>query len=426
MSRKSKNCLILVILFMFAIFGSTREKVKADELVMPDDLVYTVNPDNGHVSCKFTALSGDVMYSLMVSDTENGEYSAVDYVQYCYVGDTYTLTNEYTIDGEVKWYRMQVWSSFRDPIYSAPQMVTGLIPTPEILASECVAYGNCAKLVWDDVNFSEKYYVYRAIKKNGTYKKIAETQNTFYYDSSVKSKKTYYYKVTSVSEQLVESDKSAAMRLKTSATPSGYSKKCIIPDFASYSGIEGTSEKNVFGNTVQFKITYTGVSNEMYTGYSKLLLQKKYQLSSLGCTDTVACFDYIGKKKIARGVSAFGEGAEYRTIADVYLSYSLSQEKMTIYLSSSFTKTAVGKNEKYITSDETANRDNVDASKKKKNCTYCLGTGKVKCQKCHGTGKVTKNVYNSRTHIYDTISVACPMCVNGLESCTYCGGRGWN
>lgn len=54
---------------------------------------------------------------------------------------------------------------------------------------------NSAKLNWAEVSGAKGYEVYRATSKKGTYKKIATTANTFYQDTTLASKHTYYYKV---------------------------------------------------------------------------------------------------------------------------------------------------------------------------------------------------------------------------------------
>ena len=138
-------------------------------------------------------------------------------------------------------------------------------------------------------------------------------------------------------------------------------------------------------------------------------------------------FDYTGKANIVHGISGLGDDASYRTIADLYLKYNSNAKQLTIYLSPSFTLSKVAKSEQYKTSDESMYNASKDFDPKTmKSCSHCLGTGKVDCPKCHGTGKISKYVYNTTTHVNDSIEVSCPMCMNGRESCVYCNGRGWN
>ena len=55
------------------------------------------------------------------------------------------------------------------------------------------------KVTWAKISGADKYYVYRATTKNGTYKKIVTTKKLYYTNTSAKKGKTYYYKVKAVS-----------------------------------------------------------------------------------------------------------------------------------------------------------------------------------------------------------------------------------
>ncbi len=73
------------------------------------------------------------------------------------------------------------------------------------------------KITWGTVSKTNKYKVYRATSKNGSYKLIATVGNvTSYTDKTVKKGKTYYYKVVAVSSNGTVSYKSAAKSIKVS------------------------------------------------------------------------------------------------------------------------------------------------------------------------------------------------------------------
>lgn len=55
------------------------------------------------------------------------------------------------------------------------------------------------KVSWKKVSYADKYYVYRATKKSGTYSKVKTTTSLSYTDTKAKAGKTYYYKVKAVS-----------------------------------------------------------------------------------------------------------------------------------------------------------------------------------------------------------------------------------
>lgn len=50
-------------------------------------------------------------------------------------------------------------------------------------------------LKWSKVEDAVKYYIYRANKKDGSYKKLGSTNKITYTDKTVKAGKTYYYKI---------------------------------------------------------------------------------------------------------------------------------------------------------------------------------------------------------------------------------------
>ncbi len=58
------------------------------------------------------------------------------------------------------------------------------------------------KLTWKAVKNAEKYEIYRALKKNGTYKKIATVSGTTYTHKKAYYHKTYYYKVKAIDTEL--------------------------------------------------------------------------------------------------------------------------------------------------------------------------------------------------------------------------------
>ena len=55
------------------------------------------------------------------------------------------------------------------------------------------------KVTWKKVTGADKYYVYRATSKSGTYKKVKTTTNKYWTDTTAVAGKTYYYKVKAVS-----------------------------------------------------------------------------------------------------------------------------------------------------------------------------------------------------------------------------------
>ena len=76
------------------------------------------------------------------------------------------------------------------------------IPEPGLgvpaLSADNVLSSGKIKLSWNKVDGAEKYEVYRATSKNGTYKKLATMTKTNYTNTSVEPGVTYYYKVRAI------------------------------------------------------------------------------------------------------------------------------------------------------------------------------------------------------------------------------------
>lgn len=68
---------------------------------------------------------------------------------------------------------------------------------PEVKITNVSSSGKL-KLSWDSVEYAEKYHVYRATSKNGTYSHLKTTTSTTFTDSSATAGKVYYYKVRAI------------------------------------------------------------------------------------------------------------------------------------------------------------------------------------------------------------------------------------
>lgn len=75
--------------------------------------------------------------------------------------------------------------------------VTCDLAQPEIKVTNVSSTGK-PKISWDEVDGADKYYVYRATSKNGTYKRLIKTTKSYYTHSSALAGSTYYYKVKAV------------------------------------------------------------------------------------------------------------------------------------------------------------------------------------------------------------------------------------
>lgn len=74
-------------------------------------------------------------------------------------------------------------------------MVLCMVPS-EVQAAQSET--GIPRISWEKVEGAEKYQVYRATSKDGTYKRIATTKNLYLVNKNAVAGKTYYYKVRAV------------------------------------------------------------------------------------------------------------------------------------------------------------------------------------------------------------------------------------
>ena len=97
----------------------------------------------------------------------------------------------------------KVYTKFSSPGYRYvlagrdAELASAIVRANAITAKSAVKVNNGIKVTWSkDANIKcNKYEVWRATSKNGTYTKIATTKNKYYTDKNAKAGKTYYYKI---------------------------------------------------------------------------------------------------------------------------------------------------------------------------------------------------------------------------------------
>ena len=139
-------------------------------------------------------MSGASKYYVYRSGSSNGTYK--------YVGTT-TATN-YTDNkanaGYTYYYKVKAVSKVSSGANSYYSVVIGATchcarPSVKITTSN-----GSPRLTWNAVAGANKYEVYRATSKNGSYTKMFTTSNLSYTNTSAKAGTTYYYKVKAVSK----------------------------------------------------------------------------------------------------------------------------------------------------------------------------------------------------------------------------------
>ncbi len=161
----------------------------ARPVVKPDYLISTGKP-----YIKWTAVSGASKYYVYRSGSKDGTYTLLG---------TTTATN-YTDKkanaGYTYYYKVKAVSKVSSGANSYYSVVIGATchcarPSVKITTSN-----GSPRLTWNAVAGANKYEVYRATSKNGSYTKMFTTSNLSYTNTSAKAGTTYYYKVKAVSK----------------------------------------------------------------------------------------------------------------------------------------------------------------------------------------------------------------------------------
>ena len=161
----------------------------ARPVVKPDYLISTGKP-----YIKWTAVAGASKYYVYRSGSKDGTYTLLG---------TTTATN-YTDNkanaGYTYYYKVKAVSKVSSGANSYYSVVIGATchcarPSVKITTSN-----GSPKLTWNAVAGANKYEVYRATSKNGSYTKMFTTSNLSYTNTSAKAGTTYYYKVKAISK----------------------------------------------------------------------------------------------------------------------------------------------------------------------------------------------------------------------------------
>ena len=151
------------------------------------------------------------------------------------------------------------------------------LAAPSGLNLTTVASSGKPQLTWKAVNNADKYEVYRATSKNGTYKKMYTTKSTKYVNTSSTAGTTYYYKVKAIDNDNV----------KAASNYSGI--KYITCDLAKPQEVRAVAKKGNGSPQVSWKAVEGAYSYEVYRATTKNGTYKKIcTKKSASCTDTTA------------------------------------------------------------------------------------------------------------------------------------------
>lgn len=154
----------------------------------PELFLKAENGDKMSISWKDQEADGYLLYR---SDKKSSSYQLI--------ADTketgFMDSKSRLVPGKTYYYKLRAYKvTEKGLLYSAYSSAASgklLLAAPEPVLEK--GTDNC--LSWKAVKGAEKYEIYRASSKNGTYKLLGETDGLSFFDSSLSQGKTYYYKV---------------------------------------------------------------------------------------------------------------------------------------------------------------------------------------------------------------------------------------
>ena len=145
----------------------------------------------GKIKLTWSKVSGATKYEVYRATSKNGTYSKLTTTK------STSLTNTSAKAGKDYYYKVKAICS-KSAANSAYSEIVGKtcdLARPDVTVKQ--SSGN-VKLSWAKISGATKFEIYRATSKDGTYKLIKTTASVSYTDKSVKSGKTYYYKVKAI------------------------------------------------------------------------------------------------------------------------------------------------------------------------------------------------------------------------------------
>ncbi len=147
----------------------------------------------GKIKLTWDDVTGAAKYEVYRATSKTGDYTKI------YTTTGTSLTNTSVTPGKTYYYKVKAISARTgnaDSAFSAVVYRTCDCARPNVKIT--LSNGH-PKLTWAAVTGADKYIVYRATGKNGTYTKMTTTTGKNYINSNAKSGTTYYYKVVAVS-----------------------------------------------------------------------------------------------------------------------------------------------------------------------------------------------------------------------------------
>lgn len=286
-------------------------------LSTPKAYVSTV-ASTGKPLVTWNEVEGADKYEVYRATSKNGSY------QKMFTTTNTSYTNTSAVAGKTYYYKVKAICS-RNAVcnsnYSEIKTVTCDLASPQCSLTITTSSGK-PKLTWDAVAKADKYEIYRATSKNGTYTKMYTTTSTSYTNTSAVAGNTYYYKVKAIYED-------------NSYANSAYSSvKYITCDLA-----QPVVSITTSSDSGKPKLTWSSVSGaskyEIYRANTKNgTYTKMYTTTSTSYTNTSAKagYTYYYKVKAICSKTSYGNSA-YSSIKSI--TCDLARPEVSISLNSS-------------------------------------------------------------------------------------------
>ncbi len=186
---------IVVAVHKYSEFSSASDaKARTCDLARPSISLSAVS-STGRTKISWKAVPGAEKYSVYRATSKDGTYTRL------YTTSKTSYTESSATAGKTYYYKVKALheDSAANSAYSSYKYRTCDLPRPDVDV-ELTSKGS-PKLTWDAVNGAEKYRIYRATSKSGTYTKLYTTSRLYYTDSKAAEGTTYYYKVVATHEK---------------------------------------------------------------------------------------------------------------------------------------------------------------------------------------------------------------------------------
>ncbi|MDO5294863.1 MAG: InlB B-repeat-containing protein [bacterium] len=178
------------------VYGAATNVINATTMVKPLATVSSLKVISpvSYNSMKITwgTVSGATGYEVYEASTSNGTYKLVATTK----STSYTKKGIQT--GTKRYYKVRAYrmNGTKKQYGSYSKVVSGTVKLPIPTKLKVVkSNATTTKLTWNKVSGASGYEIYRSTSKKGTYKKVATVNTSFYKNSRLKKKQTYYYKV---------------------------------------------------------------------------------------------------------------------------------------------------------------------------------------------------------------------------------------